>query len=50
LAPGKCHLGFQEVSLLGHVVFQKGLRVDEAKVEKIKELGPPKNHEEVKNL
>lgn len=33
LAPEKCHLGFQEVSLLGYVIFEGGLKADEAKVE-----------------
>ena len=31
-------------------MFQGGLGVDEAKVAKIKELGPPKDHSKVKNL
>jgi hypothetical protein len=34
LAPKKCSLDFQEISLLGHIVFQGGLRVDEEKIEK----------------
>jgi hypothetical protein len=43
LSPEKCRLGFEEGPLLGHIVFQGGLRVDPEKIKRIQEIGIPSN-------
>ena len=37
----KCHFMVQEAAVLGHIVSNKGIEVDNAKVEVIEKLPPP---------
>jgi hypothetical protein len=50
LSPKKCKIGFEQGPLLGHIVFQGGLKVDPDKVKRILELGDPQTSEEVHTL
>ena len=46
----KCDFWLKEVSFLGHIVFEKGIRVDPTKVEAIVNWKPPRNVIEVKSF
>ena len=39
----KCHFIFREGIILGHLVFERGIEVDKAKIEVIEQLPPPAN-------
>lgn len=43
----KCHFMVTEAIVLGHIVFEKGIEVDKAKIEVIENLKPPKTIKEV---
>ncbi|MCO5559358.1 hypothetical protein L7F22_012957 [Adiantum nelumboides] len=47
LNPDKCHIGEDEVILLGHKISQRGIEVDPAKAKALLELPSPKNIKEV---
>jgi hypothetical protein len=38
---GKCHFMFKQGIVLGHVISERGIEVDKAKVEKVEQLPPP---------
>lgn len=50
LSPEKCKRGFEEGPLLGHIVFNGGLRVDPDKIKQIQELRSPTSPAEVPTL
>jgi hypothetical protein len=39
----KCHLTVREGIILGHLVSERGIEVDKAKIEVIEQLPPPTN-------
>ena len=39
----KCEFGVKQISILGHVVTEKGIQPDPAKTEAIKDIPPPDN-------
>ena len=43
----KCHFMVTEGIVLGHIVSEKGIEVDKAKIEVIENLNPPKTIREV---
>ncbi|MCO5562072.1 hypothetical protein L7F22_015698 [Adiantum nelumboides] len=47
LNPDKCHIGEDEVILLGHKISQRGIEVDPAKAKALLELPSPKSIKEV---
>lgn len=50
LSPEKCKIGFEEGPLLGHIVFNGGMRVDPDKVKRITEMSRPVSREQVAKL
>ena len=46
----KCEFWFNEVSFLGHLVSEEGIRVDPRKIEVIIEWKPPRNVTEVRSF
>ena len=46
----KCEFWFREVSFLGHIVSEEGIRVDPKKIEVIIEWKPPRNVTEVRSF
>src|ERR1051325_5789167 len=46
----KCHFMVREGIILGHVISNKGIEVDKAKIEVIKELQPPKTVREIRSF
>ena len=46
----KCEFWLREVSFLGHIVSEKGIRVDPSKIEVILEWKPPRNVMEVRSF
>ena len=46
----KCELWLGEVSFLGHIVSEEGIRVDPEKIEVIVEWKPPRNVREVRSF
>ena len=46
----KCHFMVTEGIVLGHIVSEKGIEVDKAKIEVIENLKPPKTIREVQNF
>ncbi|XP_047949328.1 uncharacterized protein LOC125195186 [Salvia hispanica] len=46
----KCHFMFKEGIVLGHVVSEKGIEVDQAKVEVISKLPHPTNQKEIRGF
>ena len=46
----KCEFLFKEVSFLGHIVFEEGIRVDPRKIEVILEWKPPRSVTEVRSF
>ena len=46
----KCHFMVREGIVLGHVISNKGIEVDKAKIEVIKELQPPKTVREIRSF
>ena len=43
----KCHFIFREGIILGHLVFERGIEVDKAKIEVIEQLPPPVNIKDI---
>ena len=43
----KCHFMVQEGIVLGHIISDKGIEVDKAKIEVIENLQPPKTVREI---
>ena len=50
LSPNKCHFGYTELQLLGRVISQEGLRIDQDRARPIKDIAPPKNYEELYHI
>lgn len=50
LSPNKCYFAQKKLYYLGHVISKDGVETDERKVEKIKNLSPPKDQKGVKSL
>ena len=48
--PSKCEFWLREVSFLGHIVSEEGIRVDPKKIEVIIEWKPPRNVTEVRSF
>ena len=46
----KCEFWLREVSFLGHIVSEEGIRVDPSKIEVILEWKPPRNVTEVRSF
>ncbi|CAM8900389.1 unnamed protein product [Rhodiola kirilowii] len=46
----KCHFIVHEGIVLGHLVFNRGIKVDRAKVEVIEKLAPPKDEKGIKSF
>lgn len=46
----KCKLGLREVKYLGHKFSEKGIRLDENRIEAIKEMPTPKNKKDVQRF
>ena len=46
----KCEFWFNEVSFLGHIVLNEGIRVDPKKIEVVVKWKPPRNVTEVRSL
>ena len=46
----KCDFWFKEVSILGHIVYVEGIRVDPSKIEAIVSWKPPQNVTEVRSF
>ena len=46
----KCDFWLKDVSLLGHIVSMKGIRVDPTKIETVLNWKPPRNVTEVKSF
>ncbi|MDI9312181.1 MAG: reverse transcriptase domain-containing protein [Limnohabitans sp.] len=47
LKPSKCHFAMPEVSFLGHVIADSGIRPDPSKIEKLQKFEQPKNSKDV---
>ena len=47
---GKCHFMVQEGIVLGHLVSERGIKVDKAKIEVIEQLPPPMNIKGIRNF
>ena len=50
LKPKKCFVGYREVDFLGHRLCPEGMRMDEAKVEKIKRMPFPTDRKQLQSL
>ena len=50
LLPPKCHLAYQSIQILGHMVSKKGIQLDPKKTEAIWNLPAPKNVTGVKKF
>jgi hypothetical protein len=48
LNPEKCHFGYRQVKLLGHVISREGLQTDPEKVKQVQEMRPPRTITEVR--
>ena len=46
----KCHFMVRQGIVLGHIVFDKGIEVDKAKIEVIENLQPPKIVREIRSF
>ena len=46
----KCHFMVNEGIVLGHIIFERGIEVDKAKIEVIENLNPPKTVREVRSF
>ena len=44
---GKCHFMVREGIVLGHIISERGIKVDRAKIEVIEQLPPPTNVKEI---
>ena len=47
---GKCHFMVNEGLVLGHIVSERGIDVDRAKIEVIENLSPPKTIREIRSF
>ncbi len=45
----KCEFTKKKLRFLGHVISRKGIRTDSEKIEKIVNIGPPKNFKELRS-
>ena len=43
----KCHFMVREGIVLGHIISERGIKVDRAKIEVIEQLPPPTNVKEI---
>ena len=50
LKPKKCFVGYREVDFLGHRLCPEGMRMDEAKVEKISRMPSPTDRKQLQSL
>ena len=48
--PAKAYVGFQEIEFLGHIISQGIQKPEQSKVEKIRNLKPPKTKKEVRKV
>jgi RNase H-like domain found in reverse transcriptase len=46
----KCHFMVQQGVVLGHIIYEKGLKVDKAKIEVIEKLPPPTSVKEIRSF
>jgi archaeosine-15-forming tRNA-guanine transglycosylase len=46
--PSKCHVGFKELSFLGHEIAEGTIRPEEGKIQKILEAKPPRTKKELR--
>ena len=47
---GKCHFMVKSGIVLGHVISERGIEVDKAKIEVLKSLSPPKTVKDIKSF
>ena len=45
----KCNFAKKELKFLGHIISREGIRTDPEKIEKMVNLGPPKNLKELRS-
>ena len=50
LKPSKCSFGQRSVTLLGHIISDKGIRTDLAKLKRIQEWPQPRNQGEMRSF
>ena len=45
----KCEFARKELKFLGHIISREGIRTDSEKIEKMVNMGPPKNLKELRS-
>jgi len=50
LAPKNCYFGFEKAALLGYIIEKNSVRSNPTKVEKIKDMRPPRTRHELCNF
>ena len=50
LNPKKSNFAMEEGKLLGHIIFEKGIRIDLYRVSSIKKIGMPRNKKEIQSF
>jgi len=50
LTPAKCHFGYEQLQLLGHIISKEGLKTDPKKVQKLLDMPAPKDIGEVRSF
>ena len=45
----KCEFAKKELKFLGHIISREGIRTDPEKIEKMVNIGPPKNLKELRS-
>ena len=50
LNPKKSHFAMEEGKLLGHIIFERGIKIDLDRVETIQQIGLPRNKKEIQSF